>query len=136
MTWLLRRRTDIRIIYLLDNVIPHEKYPFGRFLTRLALRQGHGFIAQSDQVRQDLFDGAAGHRSRTRWSPRPIRSTISASPAGRARPRPRPGRPWACPPTARLVLFFGFIKPYKGVVHLIDAAPGSEGRASATASGC
>ncbi len=24
---------------------------------------------------------------------------------------------------ARLVLFFGFIKPYKGVVHLLDAAP-------------
>ena len=55
VTWLLRRRTEIRIIYLLDNVTPHEKYPFGRFLTRLALKQGHGFIAQSDQVRQDLF---------------------------------------------------------------------------------
>ena len=55
VTWLLRRRTGIRIIYLLDNVIPHEKYPLGGFLTRLALRQGHRYIAQSDQVRRDLL---------------------------------------------------------------------------------
>ena len=26
-------------------------------------------------------------------------------------------------PDRRIALFFGFIKPYKGVVHLIDAAP-------------
>ena len=55
VTWLLRRNTDVRVVYLLDNVIPHEKYPLGLFLTRLALRQGHGYIAQSDQVRRDLF---------------------------------------------------------------------------------
>jgi len=41
VTWLLRHRTAIRVVYLLDNVIPHEKYPLGKFLTRLALRQGH-----------------------------------------------------------------------------------------------
>ena len=93
------------------------------FLTRLALRQGHGYIAQSDQVRRDLFTVLPGHRSRRRWSPRRIRSTISGIPG---RPRKTQGRgapcPGTCRPTARLVLFFGFIKPYKGVVHLIDAA--------------
>jgi glycosyltransferase involved in cell wall biosynthesis len=42
--------------------------------------------------------------------------------------RPRPSRAEArarldLPAHGRLVLFFGFIKPYKGVMHLLDAAP-------------
>jgi glycosyltransferase involved in cell wall biosynthesis len=121
VTRLLRSRTNIRVIYLLDNVIPHEKYPFGRQLTRMALRQGHGFIAQSDQVRQDLFTVL----------PRVDPTTVITTPhpvydfgkPGRARKtRVEARRALDLPTDARLVLFFGFIKPYKGVVHLIDAA--------------
>lgn len=121
VTWLLRRRSKVRVIYLLDNVIPHEKYPFGLFLTRLALRQGHGYIAQSEQVKRDLFtvlpktDPATvittphpvydfGEPGRPRKSRREARAALNLS------------------PDAHLVLCFGFIKPYKGVVHLIDAA--------------
>jgi len=121
VTWLLRRRTDIRIIYLLDNVIPHEKYPFGRFLTRLALRQGHGFIAQSDQVRQDLFTVLPDtDPTAVITTPHPVYDFGKPG-------RPRKSRSEArtalgLPAAARLVLFFGFIKPYKGVMHLIDAA--------------
>ena len=121
VTWLLRRRTDIRIIYLLDNVIPHEKYPFGRFLTRLALRQGHGFIAQSDQVRQDLFTVLPGTDPATViTTPHPV---YDLGKPGRPRKTKAQARDALdLPAVTRLVLFFGFIKPYKGVVHLIDAA--------------
>ncbi len=121
VTWLLRHRTDIRIIYLLDNVIPHEKYPFGRFLTRLALRQGHGFIAQSDQVRQDLFTVLPDtDPSIVITTPHPV---YDFGMPGRPRKTSTEAREaLGLPADARLVLFFGFIKPYKGVVHLIDAA--------------
>ncbi len=121
VTWLLRRRTDIRIIYLLDNVIPHEKYPFGRFLTRLALRQGHGFIAQSDQVRQDLFTVLpATDPATVITTPHPV---YDFGKPGRPRKTSAEARDaLGLPADVRLVLFFGFIKPYKGVVHLIDAA--------------
>ncbi len=121
VTWLLRRRTDVRIVYLLDNVIPHEKYPFGRFLTRLALRQGHGFIAQSDQVRQDLFTVLSDTDPATViTTPHPV---YDFGKPGRPRKTPAEARDTlGLSVDARLVLFFGFIKPYKGVVHLIDAA--------------
>ena len=121
VTWLLRRRTDIRIIYLLDNVIPHEKYPLGLFLTRLALRQGHGYIAQSDQVRKDLFQVL----------PKPDSSVVVTAPhpvydfgePGKSRiSKEQARRELDLPEGDRLVLFFGFIKPYKGVNVLIDAA--------------
>jgi len=121
VTWLLRRRTEVRVIYLLDNVIPHEKYPLGTWLTRLALRQGHGFIAQSDQVRQDLFTVLPDtDPDQVITTPHPVYDFGV------------PGRPRKTQAEAReslgldaaehLVLFFGFIKPYKGVLHLIDAA--------------
>ncbi len=117
----LRRRTEIRIIYLLDNVIPHEKYPFGRFLTRLALRQGHGFIAQSDQVRQDLFtvlpDTDPGTVITT---PHPVYDF--GKPGRPRKTRTEARTALGLPTEGRLALFFGFIKPYKGVLHLIDAA--------------
>jgi len=121
VTWLLRRRTPIRIIYLLDNVIPHEKYPLGMFLTRLALRQGHGFIAQSDQVRHDLLkvlpDTEPKHII---TAPHPV---YDFGVPGRPRKtRGEARQALGLSPSAKLVLFFGFIKPYKGVDHLIDAA--------------
>ncbi len=122
VTWLLRRRTQVRVVYLLDNVIPHEKYPLGLFLTRQALRQGHGFIAQSAQVRRDLEAVLPGVDGRhVVEAPHPVYDFGAPG-------RPRPTREEArarldLPPAARLVLFFGFIKPYKGVLHLVDAAP-------------
>jgi glycosyltransferase involved in cell wall biosynthesis len=122
VTWLLRRRTDIRIVYLLDNVIPHEKYPFGRFLTRLALRQGHAFIAQSDQVRRDLFEVLPDTDPGTViTSPHPVYDFGVPDRPRRTRAEARESL--GLPAESRLVLYFGFIKPYKGVVHLIDAAP-------------
>jgi len=122
VTWLLRRRTDIRIIYLLDNVIPHEKYPFGRFLTRLALRQGHGFIAQSDQVRRDLFEVLPDtDPGAVVTTPHPVYDFGAPGQPRKSRAEARAALD--LPAAARIVLFFGFIKPYKGVVHLIDAAP-------------
>jgi len=117
----LRRRTDTRVIYLLDNVIAHEKYPLGNTLTRAALRQGHGFIAQSEQVRRDLFQ----------LLPQTDPATVITTPhpvydfGEPGRPRKTKAEARAAlglPPEARLTLFFGFIKAYKGVVHLIDAA--------------
>ncbi len=121
VTWLLRRHTAIRVIYLLDNVIPHEKYPLGLWLTRLALRQGHGYLAQSDQVRRDLFEVLpATDPAAVVTVPHPVYDFGEPGRPRRARGEAREAL--GLPADARLVLFFGFIKPYKGVVHLIDAA--------------
>ncbi len=121
VTWLLRHRTDIRVIYLLDNVIPHEKYPLGLFLTRRALRQGHGFIAQSDQVRQDLFTVLPQTDPDTVLTcPHPVYDF--GEPGRPRKTRAEARAALGLPVAQKLVLFFGFIKPYKGVAHLIDAA--------------
>lgn len=121
VTRMLRGRSDMRIIYLLDNVIPHEKYPLGMFLTRKALATGHGYIAQSDQVRRDLFAVLPGtDPARVRDVPHPVYDFGAPGRARKSRAEAR--QALGLDPGRRLVLFFGFIKPYKGVVHLIDAA--------------
>ena len=121
VAWLLRRWTDVRIVYLLDNVIAHEKYPLGNFLTRQALQQGHGYIAQSDQVRRDLFQVLPATDPETVLTvPHPV---YDFGEPGRRRPSRQEARlALGLPSEVHLVLFFGFIKPYKGVMNLIDSA--------------
>jgi len=122
VTWLLRRFTRARVVYILDNVIPHERYPLGTQLTRLALRQGHAWIAQSEQVRRDLFAVLpAADPAAVVLTPHPV---YDFGAPGRARPDRAAARAQlGLPADARLALFVGFIKPYKGVAHLIAAAP-------------
>ncbi|MEZ4386808.1 MAG: glycosyltransferase [Candidatus Krumholzibacteriia bacterium] len=116
----IRRRT--RVLWLLDNVVPHETYPLGMWLTRQALRQGHGFVAQSEQVRRDLLALLPEvSPERVRLAPHPV---YDYGDPGRPRPsRADARRALGLPPDARVLLYFGFIKPYKGLVHLIDAVP-------------
>ncbi len=121
VTRALRKRTNTRIVYLLDNVIAHEKYPFGNALTRAALRQGHGFIAQSDQVRRDLFQLLPETDPATViTSPHPVYDFGEPGKVRKTKAEARAAL--GLPQEVRLVLFFGFIKAYKGVMHLIDAA--------------
>lgn len=117
----LRRRTDIRIVYLLDNVIAHEKYPLATFLTRAALGNAHAYIAQSAQVRRDLFEVLPETDPQTVvTSPHPV---YDFGEPGRPRKTQQAARETlGLPVGGKLVLFFGFIKAYKGVEYLIDAA--------------
>jgi len=119
---LSRVRRHTRVVAVLHNVEPHESYPLSRQLTRLALTQCHGFVANSDQVRRDLLELLPDlDATRIIAAPHPVYDFGAPG-------RPRKTRAQArvalgLPQDARLVLYFGFIKPYKGVVHLIDAAP-------------
>jgi glycosyltransferase involved in cell wall biosynthesis len=119
---LRRRANPPRIVTILDNVIPHEKYPLGSLLTRAALRQSHAFIAQSEQVRRDLDTVLPGvDPRRVITTPHPV---YDFSAPGRPRPTPAEARArLGLRPDQRTVLFFGFIKPYKGVKYLIAALP-------------
>lgn len=114
------RRT--RLIWMLDNVIPHERYPLGMWLTRRVLRLGHGFVAQSGQVRRDLLALLPElDPAQVRLAPHPV---YDYGEPGRQRPsQAQARRQLGLPADARVILFFGFIKPYKGLIHLIDAAP-------------
>lgn len=112
----------MRVISILHNVVPHEKQPFARSLTGLALSQCHGFIAQSENARDQLFGILPTiDQESVRVTPHPLYDF--GKPGSKRRTRAEARTALGLPKESRVVLFFGFIKPYKGVGTLIEAAP-------------
>jgi glycosyltransferase involved in cell wall biosynthesis len=118
---IVRRNPATRIICIFDNVIPHEKRPGDRLLTRWFLKSLHAAIAMSEQVKSDFsrFRPAIP----VKLSPHPLFDNFGAD----------PGRETAAGtlnlnPGFRYLLFFGFIRAYKGLDLLLEAFATSSSR--------
>lgn len=110
----IARRAGIRTIALLDNVVPHEKRPMDRWLTRYFIGSMDGFVYMSEQVLRDLRTFTADKP--VVFSPHPM-FTQYGGPVS---------RPEACAalgldPAQRYTLFFGYIRDYKGLDLLYEA---------------
>jgi len=108
--------TRTKVLYICDNVIPHEHRPGDRFLPRFALKRGDAFVVQSDQVERDLLSLLP--RARCRKVPHPVYEIFGET-IPKAEARTRLGIPVDKP----VILFFGYIRPYKGLMTLLDALP-------------
>lgn len=111
----LVRSTGIRVLYLCHNVAPHEANFADRFLTRIALNQGDVFVVQS---RRD--EGLL----REYFPPRPIYRTMH--PVYDMFATQSLTKDVACQhlgldSTKPMILFFGFVRPYKGLHYLLEA---------------
>jgi len=110
---LTKRGTSTRVLFICDNILPHEHRPFDTLFTRFALKRADCFIVQSESVERDLrrFQPSAVYRH----VPHPVYS-LFGSPAGKEEARkalhldPRP-----------TMLFFGYIRAYKGLHLLLEA---------------
>lgn len=108
------RSPKTRIIALADNIVPHEHRPGDRPLTAYFLRHTDAVVYMSDEVGRDLdsFD----YKGLRAMSPHPIYDTYG-TPVAKAE---------ACAaldldPAEDYVLFFGFIRDYKGLDLLLEA---------------
>jgi glycosyltransferase involved in cell wall biosynthesis len=116
----LHRRTRTRVLYIIDNVIPHERRPGDRFLTKLAFSQTDLFIAQSRAVERDLFSWFPRlPRERVLFCPHPVYNCYPAFKGTASDARVAIG----LPADAKVLLFFGFVRHYKGLDLLIRAMP-------------
>ena len=108
---------DIRILFLCHNVLPHEGFPMARLLSRMTLNKGNGFIIHSEQDEQDL--------KMLVQSPKLIRTVHPTYNQFRKRgiDRSTARRELDIPEDQEVLLFFGFIRKYKGLKHLINALP-------------
>ena len=104
---------NVRTCFLLDNVLPHERRWFDLPLTRYVLGPVDAFIAQSEAVAKDLEQFRPG--TPCLRVPHPLYDVF-----GEKREREAARRRLGV--TAReVVLFFGFIRPYKGLQDLLEA---------------
>jgi D-inositol-3-phosphate glycosyltransferase len=109
------RKHGIRTLFICHNILPHEKRPGDNFLTRLALAWVDRFVVLSKAVAEDLlrFRPNAVYR----LTPHPVYDRF-----GPAIPR-KEARNRLAFREEKLILFFGYIRPYKGLAELIKAMP-------------
>lgn len=101
------RRAGIEVRFLCHNVADHEAVAWKTALTKVILAQGGSFVVQSQQEKRDLETLCPG--SRIQVHPHPLYDQF---PKPNAAPSPR----------AELeLLFYGFVRPYKGLDILIEA---------------
>ncbi len=102
------------IVALADNVIPHEARPGDRWFTRYFIGAVDGFVVMSRQVEQDIRQFTASKP--VLFSPHPIYDSYGPLVEKRAA-RHKLG----LDPAGKYLLFFGFIRDYKGLDLLLEA---------------
>ncbi len=114
MGWLARKIAGKCPVYFLcHNVSPHEARFYDPALTKWALKPGNGFIVHSEEDRNQLLKWFPGNRVIRREHP--VYFSDSTFAVSNEEARDRLGI------TGRMLLFFGFIRPYKGLDTAIEA---------------
>lgn len=110
------KRKGMRRVSILHNLIPHEHRPGDKLFSRYFVGSNDAFITLSRSVLEDLnvFD-PKGLKPRT-FSPHPLYDHYGAT-LGRKEALDLIG----LRESQRYVLFFGFIREYKGLDLLLDA---------------
>jgi glycosyltransferase involved in cell wall biosynthesis len=112
---LVKRWTGAKILFICDNVIPHEKRPGDRLFTRYAFNVADYFIVQSHAVERELLAFHAG--ANYRYVPHPVYEIFGEG-MTKADARASLGLT-----DDHIALFFGYIRRYKGLHVLLDAMP-------------
>lgn len=112
------RRRKVPTLFVCHNLEPHEPVPAGQWLARWALGRAAGFVAQS---------AADAARLAAMYPGRPVRVVLPPAEA----PLPCPhgddragcARALGVPEARRRILFFGYVREYKGLPTLLAAVP-------------
>lgn len=108
-----KQNRSTRVLYLCDNVIPHERRPGDAALTRYAFAAGDSFIVQSASVERDLL--SLFPNVRYERAAHPVYHAFgNGIPRAEARAALNILQP-------NVLLFFGYVRKYKGLPLLIDA---------------
>ena len=109
-----RKNKKTKIICIADNVIPHEKRPGDKPFTRYFLKSCDAFITMSEKVMSDL-------RLFEKTKPALLVSHPLYDNFGAILPKTEARMHLGLPADEKIILFFGFIRKYKGLDLLFEA---------------
>jgi glycosyltransferase involved in cell wall biosynthesis len=105
---------DVKTIAMLDNVIPHEKRFFDTAFTKYFLKRVHAYICMSEKVQNDLL--SIDPNVKVKLMPHPLYNHF-----GESIDKKNACNKLNIDPQKKTLLFFGFIRDYKGLDLLIDS---------------
>lgn len=111
---LVRKNKHTRVISILDNIIPHEHRIGDKIFSKYFVGATDGFVAMSKSVLGDL--GLFDTKKPRQFCPHPLYDHY-----GKILPKEEAKNIIGIDSNTRYVLFFGFIRTYKGLDLLFDA---------------
>jgi glycosyltransferase involved in cell wall biosynthesis len=111
---IVRMNRHTKVICIFDNVVPHEKRIGDKSLTRYLTRSIDGAIVMSQSVSDDLKLFRSDIP--VKLSPHPLFDNY-----GEPSDRGKAIKALGLDPESKYILFFGFIRAYKGLDLLIEA---------------
>lgn len=110
----VKKNKHTKIISILDNVVPHEKRPGDRVFTKYFLKPVDSFISMSHEVLRDLRTFEP--EKPALYSPHPVYDNY-----GDLISKQKAKKMLGISNVEKAILFFGFIRKYKGLDILLDA---------------
>ena len=105
------------IVFVCHNVFPHERFPFDKILTKLVLSGGTHFIVHAKEEAQQLEK--IKKNADYRVTPHPTYEMFQLQQMTKIQARKK----LQIEPEKKVLLFFGFVREYKGLKHLLRAMP-------------
>jgi len=115
ITSLVKRYSRARILYICHNVVAHESSLVDRLLTRMVLAGGDLFLVHSGEDLENLLEMFPRAKVCKRFHP--TYDLFRLSGFDRAVCRKQLGV------SGNILLFFGFVRKYKGLKYLLSAMP-------------
>ena len=115
MGWVMKSlKKNAKIISVLGNVNPHEKLPGAVALTKFFLNQNDGFIALCEAVKNELLEFVPNAKYKSHFHPAYIHF-------GNKIDKNEARKTLNIPHNKKVMLYFGFIRKYKGFDLLLEA---------------
>lgn len=117
--WIMQKvlGNKVKIMFLCHNVFPHERFPMDKFLTKMTLKRADYYIVQSKMDKEDL--NQVKENPNVILTPHPTYNAFRIQNISREYARGL----LHITENERVMLFFGFVREYKGLKHLINAMP-------------
>jgi len=112
---LVKLFSNTRILFLCHNVVEHESHWIKKFLTRSVLRHGDLFVVHSAEDEKNLL--AIFDTAKVKRSFHPTYDVFNQGDFNEVSIKGRLGI------KGNVILFFGFVREYKGLKYLLKALP-------------
>jgi glycosyltransferase involved in cell wall biosynthesis len=122
ISFLVKMFRKAKVLFICDNVIPHEKRIGDKFFTKLVFSVVNYFIVQSRTVENDLKKFNKSGKP-YKLSPHPLYN-IFGEKVDKSEARRFIEENYKIKfNTEKVILFFGYIRKYKGLMYLLEAMP-------------